>query len=493
MAMGSPAALARRKKEGLLNARQRIEYLLDPGSFLESGLFATSYRPEVRDTTPADGRVVGYGRLDGRPVAVISNDFSVLKASSSVTNTRKLNYIKETATRRGLPILFFAESGGGRIPDIMGAQGLVSAYDRQQFRRVRETPWASAILGQCYGSGTWYAAMSDFVVMRRGAVMGVASSRLTSLATSETSDPEEFGGWKVHSEVSGMASAVVDTDEEALDALGQFLSYLPSHSGEVPPVVDDAGADPSSVEEIAGVLPPRRNQAYDMHKIITRIVDIDSMFELSPRYARSAITCLARIRGHTLGVVANNPMVRAGVIDGQVCLKVTRFLVMCDTFNIPLVFLTDQPGFMISQEEESQGAARRIMMWMNALLTCTVPKVSIIIRKSYGQGALLMGAGGNADELACWPTAEIGFMDPEFATTLVHGIRRQDDGPLFDEKLAEVARESSAYAMAATYDAQYVIEPGRTREYISEMLTVHRNRATNGLGDHLLRAWPPIS
>ena len=199
-------------------------------------MFAAGIRPEVRDRTPADGKVAGFGRIDGRPVAVVSNDFTVLGASSSAINGKKIKHVKDTATRRGMPLVFLGESTGARMPDRMGAAGrAMLGQDPSEYQRLRQTPWVSALLGSCYGSTTWYAAMSDFVVMRKGATMAVASSRVTAMAIKQPVDPEELGGWKLHTGVTGLVDLAVDTDEEALAAIRRFLSYLPSHHGVAAP------------------------------------------------------------------------------------------------------------------------------------------------------------------------------------------------------------------------------------------------------------------
>ncbi|MGZ5119492.1 MAG: carboxyl transferase domain-containing protein, partial [Burkholderiales bacterium] len=221
LAMGGPERLAKRRAAGVLNARERIEYLLDPGSFIESGLLATSAYPQDRERSPADGKIAGFGNIAGRPAAVVSNDFTVMGASSSATNMKKIGHMKRTAVSRGMPLVFLGESSGARLPDNMGARGMGSllAQDPQQYLRARESPWVSAALGLCYGSSTWYCVLADFNVMRKGAIVAVSSSLLASLAMNDTVDAEELGGWRVHAEVTGFADQVVDTDEEALDAI----------------------------------------------------------------------------------------------------------------------------------------------------------------------------------------------------------------------------------------------------------------------------------
>ena len=238
LAMGGDDRLARRRANNLLDARERLDRLLDADTFIESGLFGTSSsRLEDRDRTPADGKIAGFGRIDGRDVAVVANDFTVMGASSSSTNGRKIAHMKRVATQRGLPLVFLGESSGARMPDHMGSRGMGSLLgnDPTQYVRLRETPWASATLGLSYGSSSWYAVLSDFCVIRKGAVLAVSSSLLASMAIGEQVDPQELGGWRLHAETTGFADLVTETDEEALAAIRTFLSYLPSHANQPPP------------------------------------------------------------------------------------------------------------------------------------------------------------------------------------------------------------------------------------------------------------------
>ena len=231
-AMGGADKLARRRASGHLNARERIEQLLDADSFSETGLLAVSVLPSDRDASPADAKITGTGRIDGRRVAVVSNDMTVKGASSSAINMRKIARLKDTANRSGMPLVFLGESSGSRVPDSLGAEAMAAAgQDPQQYCRRRETPWVSAVLGPCLGSSTWYTCLSDFVVMRKGAFLAVSSARVTSLAIGEAVEPEALGGWKLHAERTGLADVVVDSDAEALAAIRRFLGYLPSHSG----------------------------------------------------------------------------------------------------------------------------------------------------------------------------------------------------------------------------------------------------------------------
>jgi acetyl-CoA carboxylase carboxyltransferase component len=491
LGMGGPEKLAKRKASGVLNARERLDHLLDAGSFVESGLFATSHRAEVAERTPADGKVAGFGTVDKRPVGVVSNDFTVLGASSSVINGKKIRHVKQVATSRGMPLILLGESSGARMPDRMGAAGrAILGQDPIEYRRTRETPWVSALLGSSYGSSTWYACLSDFVVMRKGATMAVASSRVTSIAINQAVDAEDLGGWNLHTETTGLVDYATDTDEEAIDHIKRFLSYLPSSSEQVaPPGEVPANAD-EACRKVIDILPETRRQTYDSRRVIKCVVDPESMFEMKPRFGRSMVTALTRIDGRSVGVIANNPMFKGGSIDVDACRKVTSFLVLCDSFNLPIVFLVDQPGFLIGIDGEKQWAPGRIMNWMNALSLVTVPKIAITLRKNYGQAYLNMAGGRNSDEAAAWPTADFGFMDPVVGVNVVHGLKREDDPERFDRLVDEISQDSSPWSLAALYEAQSVIDPRDTREYLKQMLNIHCNGPGEGKGERLLSNWP---
>lgn len=490
LAMGGEAKLAERKAAGLLNARERIDQLVDPGSFLESGMLATSVIESAREKSPADGKIVGYARVAGREVAVVSNDFTVMGASSSATNGKKIGHMKRTATARGLPLIFLGESSGARMPDTMGARGMgtMLGHDPAQYTRMRETPWAGAVMGYCYGSSTWYTGFCDFSVMRKGAIMAVSSPRLVSMAVKEQIDPEEIGGWKLHSEGTGLVDMVVDTDEQALEAIKKYLSYMPSHHNEAPPVLPVTPGSGEDMHKIHQLVPANRTQVYDVRKVVKTIFDKDSVFEMKPRFGKVAVTALARLDGRSVGVIANNPLHKGGALDTEACEKITSFIVMCDSFNIPLVLLVDTPGFIIGLDAERKRAPGKIMNFMTALQLVTVPKISIILRKSYGQAYLNMGGGRNSDEVAAWPTAEVSFMTPSFAVNIVHGLNPGDPG--FEEKLAEMEKNSNVYDLASIYAVQNVILPHQTRDYLIRALEVHRLRLTNGVGKHLMQTWP---
>lgn len=491
LAMGNPKRLAERRNKGILNARERLDYLLDKDSFLEVGMLARSHRPEVRDRTPADGKISGYGRVNGRAVAVVSNDFTTLGASSSVINGKKIKHVKEVAASKGMPLVMLGESSGARMPDRMGASGrAILGQDATEFRRLREMPLVSALLGDCYGSATWYACMSDFAVMRKGATMAVASSRVTSIAINQPVDPEDLGGWQLHTSKTGLVDYAVETDQQALDILKRYLSYMPQGQNVEPdraPVPDTPSDD---AEDLSKLLPESQNQVYDSRKILEAIVDRGSVFELKPRFGRSIITALTRLGGRSVGFIASNPAVRGGAIDVDAMRKATSFVVLCDSFNIPIVFLVDQPGFLIGIEGEKRWAPGRIMNWMNALSQVTVPRIALTMRKNFGQAYLNMGGGRQSDLQVAWPTANFGFMDPRVGVNVLHGLTREQDPDRFDALVAEIANDSSAFALAELFEAQAVITANETRPFLISALDIQCSGPGGSVGKHRLANWP---
>ena len=487
--MGGAEKLQTRKDAGILNARERLKYFFDGNSFKEIGKLARSIHREQREKTPADGKLAAFGKVDGRQVAAVANDMTVLGASSSAVNAQKIAYVKRTAIRSGFPLVFMSESSGSRIQDTMGVgqMGLVGS-DPKQYRRMRETPWVSAVMGNCFGSSSWYSSLSDFVVMRKGSCFAVSSDRVTSVAINQVVDAEELGGWKLHSEVTGMVDMVVDTDEEALDVSRKFLSYLPSHSMEAPPRIDPSNLKNTFHESVCELVPEDQRQVYDMRKVIAALVDEGSYFPLKDLFAKSVVTSLARIDGRSVGIIASNPKYKGGAMDPDACDKAIGFLVLCDSFNIPLVMLEDTPGFLIGVHGERKKASGKIMNFMHALQMCTVPKVLVIIRKAYGQAYLNFGGGRNADESAAWFNAEISFMDSRVGANIILGGKDPNKEEL-EEMAAMIDKESNAFELADVFGVQHVISPEQTRSFLVDALELHCTKK-RGVGKRLMQGWP---
>ncbi|MFO1080032.1 MAG: carboxyl transferase domain-containing protein [Reyranellaceae bacterium] len=487
-AMGGAAKLKARRDRGILNARERIDYLCEPGSFSELGEFAHSARVEDKHRTPADGIVTGFGRVDGRDVAIASFDMTTLGASSAMINIRKLNFLKDAAIKAGVPCVFLIESAGARMPDIQGAVGMGRIGQMNSTNRVRDTPWVTAVLGPCYGMGTWYTVLSDFSVMRRDATFSVSSPKVTSVALSQEVTPEELGGSELHAETTGQIDLVTDTDQQALEAIRCFLGYLPSNCTQRPPRA--AGPIEAHPPELLDALIPRpRNRIYDGRKLVEYLADVGSVTSFRPAYGRTLETALVRIDGRVVGVVASNPLRKGGAIDGPSCDKMTEFVVLCDSFNIPLVLLADTPGFLVGLQAERDGVAGKIMNNLRALSLATVPKLAVVVRKSYGQAYLNLG-GGVADAVAVMTTGEVGFVDPAVAVSVVHNRKARDGDPEYESLLEGMVVSNSPFELAGIFAGHAVIRPTETRAWVSRMLEVYERRSAGGIGQHRLATWP---
>ena len=490
-AMGGEKKLARRAERGELNAQQRLDALIDPGTFIETGLLgASGMFKEDEPNTARDGKLVGFAQIDGRDIGVVVNDFTVKGASTSATNSKKMGHVRRVTAEKGMPFVHVGESTGARLPDAMGARGMgqLLGNDTTQFRRTRDNPWAAAAVGTSFGSSAWLCCISDFAVMRKGSIMSVSSPRLVSMAIGEKVDLEELGGWRLHAESTGLIDRFTDTDEETMAELRRFLSYMPNHNLEPPPAITPGEGAAQDQEQILEILPERRTQVYDMRKILRLFVDRNSLFELKPRFGRPAVVALARLGGRAIGVIANNPMVGGGALSAEACRKIIDFQVLCDSFNVPIVRFMDTPGFVVGTDAERKGAPGWIMNFMNSTCLVTVPSVTVIVRKAYGRAYVAMGGGRHNEEMIAWPSAEVSFMDPVFATNIVHNLSPGDEG--FEEALAHVQKDIEPWDMATIYSLQNIVKPQETRNYVMRMLDVYRSRKNNGVGEHLMKNWP---
>jgi acetyl-CoA carboxylase carboxyltransferase component len=498
--MGGTDKLDKHHGRGRLSARERIERLLDAGSFLEVGMLNHSDIPGMEEKTPADSTVAGLGEIDGRRVAVLADDFTVLAASTSRVAIRKESEIRREAERRGFPLIFLAESGGARMPDIMGSRGLTSfgggGYDTQlhHMSRVRKAPMVTAILGECYGNPIWMASLSDFVVQVKGSAMGVSGPRILELALGESVTDEELGGWKIHAEITGMTDQVADNEQDCFQTIRKYLGYMPSHCDQMPPDAPVPEGSGSNMHRILEYLPEKRNRAYDMHQILTCIVDRQTLFPIKPSFGKTVITALARIGGKVVGVVANQPMFKAGAMDTDGIDKVISFLCLCDAFNIPLIFFHDTPGFLVGKEAERKRVGARVMNYMNAFALVSVPKISIIVRKSYGMAFWNMGGSGcGSDFLVAWPTAEMSFVAPEIAANVVYSgkiLESERNPEAWAGLIREMINDASPYGAAGLHHIHDVIDPRKTRDYIRQALGLFQDSRTRGMSEHKLANWP---
>jgi len=495
--MGGADKVAAIHAEGGKTVRDHIEGFLDPGSFREIGTFSRSLRAADRATTPGDGKIGGHGLVDGRPVAVFGDDITVKRGSSSIVGGRKEHRLYERALAMGTPVVHFGQTGGGRIPDLIGSEGISEAGEVFfMARRRHEVPMATATVGQSFGGSSFLSALSDFVVMTRGSTLAVTSPKVFEIATGEIVSFEEVGGVDVHARLTGQIDLGVDTDEEAHDAIRRWLSYLPSNIHQRPPRGEPAGEigpDP----ELAKLVPTRRTRGYDMRRLVARLCDEDSVFELQPHYARNVSTGLARLDGWPVGFIANNPMFNAGILDPEACHKIVRLVTVCDSFNIPLIWLVDVPGFMVGKRVEHDRMLHWGMRMMQALQLASTPTLTVCIRKAFGLAWQAMNGAGMVNKgLYCWPGAEIGFMDPDVGVNVAYGSKldRIDDP---DEReaerlrlVAEVGEATSPYEAAGTMKIDEIIDPADTRRILADDLNMLSNRPLPAPHERVLASWP---
>lgn len=485
-----------RHARGMLTARERVEALLDPGSFFEIGLLNHSDMPGMETRTPADGRICGYGTIGGRTVAVKADDQMVLAGSGARVASRKSHALATSAIEKGFPFISLGEAGGARIPDIQGSDGLSSSGLKLDMAlRDRRVPAVATLMGECFGSPGWYAAFSDFVVQTKDSCVAVVSPLVLEKATGEQVSAQELGSWQVHARVTGLTDRVADDEAHALALVREFLSYMPSHSGELPP--EQACTDAAAGErqaQLEGMLPASLRAAYDMRKLLQVLVDDQRIFELKPDYDRAVITCLARIDGKVVGIIANNPMFSAGAMGPNGCAKCTRFITTCDSFHIPLVFVHDTPGFFVSKNAEHAGVAGKIINFYEAVAHATVPKIALIVRKSYGMAFYNMGGGAmNMDYRFAWPSADISFMAPELAAEVAYGRKiaeAPDPAQARDEMVAAMRKQSAPWRAAGLHYLDDVIAPSETRRTLIQALALARSRRNGGLSERRLAAWP---
>jgi methylmalonyl-CoA decarboxylase subunit alpha len=494
--MGGPDKVAWKKAAGLGSVRERIEKLLDPGSFFEIGMLDHSDVPGMEDKTPADGKIAGFGAIDGRTVAVTADDATVLAGTGGRIGVEKEHRLIRWATEKGYPLINLGEGGGARIPDIMGSEGLSSMTMRKEMAlRCRQVPFVATIMGECFGAPSWLAALADFVVQVKGSCMAVSGPRVLEVATSEVVENEDLGGWKLHAEITGQVDRVAEDEDGCLRIVREFLSYMPSNSQELPPVVLPQGNDQETRQErLLSIVPEEPRRGYDMSQVIKAIVDDERIFMLKPDFDRSVITCLARIDGHVVGIIANQPLHNAGAMGPDGCDKCLSFICLCDSFNIPLIFLHDTPGFLVGRAAELKRMPGKIINFIEAVALSTVPKISLVIRKSYGMAySNMCGTGMGADFVLAWPNAEISFMAPEVAANVVYRrkIDESDDIKAARDLAEQQIRAASApWKAAGLHLLEDVIDPRDTRRVLSYILKLARGNDGGYLSKRLLANWP---
>lgn len=472
---GGKEKLERLHKHGHLTARERIEKLVDPDTFLELGLLAHSDQLGFEEKSAGDGIITGLGKVEGRPVVLQAADKTVLAGTEGMVYFRKSKAAHQFAVKRGFPLLNLMEGGGLRMPDGMGSDGISQMlFPQELLLHNRKVPLITAILGDSFGGPTWTAVTSDFVTQVKGSAMAVAGPRMLEVATGEKISNEDLGGWEIHANYTGQVDRFVTSEEDSIQEMKEYLSYMPLHAGEEPPVKETKDDPYRRLDEIVNLVPTRRQRAYDMKKVIRQIVDDGNYFELKSLYGTALITVLARINGKVVGIIANQPLKYAGAAGPKECEKATEFICLCDSYHIPLVFLHDIPGFRVSGEAEKLKMPTKIMMWNQALAQSTVPKISIVIRKSIGAAyGNMCGPTMGADFVVAWPTAEINFTGPEVGINVVYGRDLQQSQNAKEERLKLLESwsfDSSPYKAAGKHLIDDIIDPRDTRRFLSQTL-----------------------
>jgi acetyl-CoA carboxylase carboxyltransferase component len=499
---GGEKEMQRQRAAHKLPVRERLALLFDPGSFFETGPLANhhSSHADLKDrVTPADGVVTGYGKVDGRMVCVAAYDFTVMAGSMGATGEYKVAQLREMAVKQRMPLVWLLDSAGARIQETTGSQFAGSGYlFKEQVLMSGVIPQIAAVMGPCAAGTAYIPGLADFVPMVKGiGSMALGGPHLVKAATGEDVDVEELGGSKVHCEISGVGDLEVADDAACIAAVKDYLSFFPLHSGERPPRRPSQNALESRDESLYKLIPTSQRRAYDVHKVITRIVDDHHFFEIKPGWAKNLVTGFGRIDGYPVGIVANNPLVLGGTLDVNTADKGARFINLCDAFNIPLVFLCDTPGFIIGSQVERQGIIRHGAKMIYAVSEATVPKLTVVLRKAYGAGYYAMcGKGYDPDMIVAWPTAEISVMGPEGAVNII-GRRvlaqaAEQGGPeaatqLREKMLSQFRQVIDPYLAASYAYIDDIIDPADTRRVLAQALdltrekTVVRHRKKHGV------------
>ena len=479
---GGRARIEAQHGRGKLTARERIEVLLDPGSFEEWGVFVEHRCNDFSmsdKTVPGDGVVTGFGHINGRLVFVFSQDFTVFGGSLSETHAEKICRVMDHAMKVGAPVIGLNDSGGARIQEgIASLAGYAEVFQRNVLASG-VVPQISMIMGPCAGGAVYSPAITDFIFMvRDSSYMFVTGPDVVKTVTHETVTHEELGGSVVHTSRSGVSDGAFDNDVDALLMLRRFVDYLPLSNREKPPMWAVTDSVDRVEHGLDSLVPDNPNKAYDMHEVIGKVVDNADFFELKPDYAANIITGFARMAGSTIGVVANQPMVLAGCLDIQSSVKAARFVRFCDAFNIPVVTFVDVPGFLPGTAQEHGGIIRHGAKLLYAYAECTVPKVTVITRKAYGGAYDVMASKHlRGDVNFAWPTAEIAVMGSKGAVEIIF---RQDLGD--EEKLAERTEEYSQkfanpFVAGRRGFIDDVILPHDTRPRVCRSLEMLKNKA----------------
>jgi len=486
---GGQKRIEQQHAKGKLTARERVDLLLDEGSFQEIGMFVTSQATELgmdKERFLGDGVITGYGTIEGRLVYVFSQDFGVLGGSLGEAHAQKIVRLLDMAMKNGAPVIGLNDSGGARIQEGVVSLGGYADIFLRNTMASGVVPQISAILGPCAGGAVYSPALTDFTVMVKDtSYMFVTGPDVVKTVTHEDVTFEQLGGAMVHNEKSGVAHFATDNEEHSVTVIRKLLSFIPQNNAEDPPLVRP-NDDPLRADQILDELvPDQANKPYDMKEILHHIVDDGEFFEVQEHYAQNILIGFARLNGRSVGIVAQQPMVLAGVLDINASVKSARFVRFCDCFNIPIVTFEDVPGFLPGLGQEHGGIIRHGAKLLYAYCEATVPKITVITRKAYGGAYDVMNSKHIRGDLNfAWPTAEIAVMGPDGAVNIIYRdeIKNAADPEALRQKLIAEYREhfSNPYVAAGRGYVDDVIEPHQTRaKLIAGLEMLQNKRDTN--------------
>ena len=476
---GEEKAIAKQHAEGKLTARERIDKLLDPGTFVEEFMLAETPASNfgmAERKRPTDGVITGYGKIDGRTVYVFAQDFTVIAGTVGAAHAEKIAYCIETARKVGVPVIGLYDSAGARIQEGLDVTRAIGKIFYQNSITSGAVPQISAIMGPCIGVAAYSPALTDFIIMVKGtSQMFITGPSVIKEVTGEEVSMEELGGTKIHAEVSGVADVVGSNDEDCLLQIRKLLSYLPSSGLQTPPRASSVDDPNRIIADMEDLVPEDAKKPYDVRNVIRRLVDSEDFFELKPKWARNLVTGFARLNGRSVGFIANQPMFLAGSLDVDCSDKAARFIRFCDAFNIPIITLVDVPGYLPGTKQERLGIIRHGAKMLYAYAEASVPKITLYLRKGYGGAKQAMCTREmGADQLFVWPGVELAVMGAAGAVGVLYKKEiEQAANPEQTrlEKLDEFTEKfSGPFEAVAKQYAHSAIMPAETRVRLIQAL-----------------------
>ena len=481
MEMGGTEAIEKRHKGGQWTARERLDYFFDPGTFTEIGLFVkhrtTAFGLDKREI-PADGIITGFGKVNGRYVVAMAEDYMAMAGTFGEQHGKKLARALDFAKEKGWPFVGMNDSGGARLQEGMDTLESYGWTFRSQILASGIVPQIALLMGPCLGGQAYHPVMQDFLIQCKDTgFMGIAGSAFVETQLGEKISLQDLSGYKAHAVKSGCTHIVADDDKDAIDKCKSLLSFLPSNNREKPPRIKTDDDPERTIPELDTIIPDQTTRPYDMKKVINAIVDNDSFFESQALHAPSVITGFARFNGRPVGIFANQPMHAAGVINIDAADKGARFIRFCDLFNIPMVTLGDCPGYMIGSEQDWKGILRHGAKLLFAWADATIPLISIMVRKSYaGAHYGMLDKAIGADLVFAWPTARVTIVGADTAASVIFAreIRESENPEETRFKRIEEFSElyENPYVAAERGYIDDIIMPGDTRKMINRALDI---------------------